>query len=503
MEKFPVSFDNFYRIVEENIDNPALNVNLEEYRKTFPVVKINREKFLSELYKSFNSKENLFYNSIKNIIERPEFEVIPLEDFFEKINIIFGKMVKKIRNILEEDKEAIIHLLYDEFGKSNFWLSLLFAKYVKDNNLYEEFKENLHFIDSEKNLEVCADKNNHVIFLDDCSYSGTQLRSNISGFNEEYIKGTYLFIPYISSYALKILSENFLKLEIYYEKELLSFLKNRELLKAILENTLLIFDEKCDYITNTLNYLSIVGFKTIPSMIELKNADGMSAFQALFNYIRTPDRFKEKLILYKIKKDKIDEIIEGINKTYESNIDENFFSKIYDFKMNKHKDLFDNYFEKIQENVTFEQNDIYLNKTIGLLDNCYQEEYLKIIRNNTEIKIAIDYLNEVLCFSAFYRKIPFRISKELKKIFEKSVTSYTNNIIFTKGEKHPIFPKNIIFEKEFANRVWDDCKQEILKTIRNTKSPRVPGMEGLGGYNWEDMDAETFRELLIKQIEKL
>ena len=64
-------------------------------------------------------------------------------------------------------------------------------------------------------------------------------------------------------------------------------------------------------------------------MIELKNADGMSAFQALFNYIRTPDRFKEKLILYKIKKDKIDEIIEGIDKTYESNIDENFFSKIY------------------------------------------------------------------------------------------------------------------------------------------------------------------------------
>ena len=448
MEKFPVSFDNFYKIVEENRDNPSLDINLEEYRKTYPVVRINREKFLSELFHSFNDKENLFYDSIRNIIMRPEFEIIPLEDFFEKINIIFEKMVIKIKVILKNDKEAVIHLLYDEFGKSNFWLCLLFAKYVKDNNLYEEFKENLDFIDSDKNLEVCADKNNHIIFLDDCSYSGTQLDFNITGYDKEYIKGTYLFIPYISSYALKLLSKKFFKLEINYQQILLSFLKNTELLKAILENIVLIFDEKCNYITNTLNYLSIVGFKTIPSMIELKNADGMSAFQSLFNYIRTPNRFNEKLILYKIKKDKIDEINKDIDKTYESNIDENFLNIMYDFKIENHSDLFDKYFEKIEENVTFEQNDLYLNKTIGLLDNCYQEKYLKIITDNTEVTMAIDYLNEFLCFSAFYRKSPFRISKELKKIFEKSVTNRMNISIFTKGEKSPYYPNNIIFEKD-------------------------------------------------------
>ena len=50
---------------------------------------------------------------------------------------------------------------------------------------------------------------------------------------------------------------------------------------------------------------------------------------------------------------------------------------------------------------------------------------------------------------------------------------------------------------------WRACKKEILKAIKNTKAPKVPGMEGLGGYSWEDMGAETFRQILIEKIEKL
>ena len=56
---------------------------------------------------------------------------------------------------------------------------------------------------------------------------------------------------------------------------------------------------------------------------------------------------------------------------------------------------------------------------------------------------------------------------------------------------------------EIAAVTWESCKSEVLTILKNTKSPKVPGMEGLGGYHWEEMDAETFREILIKEIQKL
>ena len=54
-----------------------------------------------------------------------------------------------------------------------------------------------------------------------------------------------------------------------------------------------------------------------------------------------------------------------------------------------------------------------------------------------------------------------------------------------------------------SEAAWSGCKHEILKVIKNTKAPKVPGMEGLGGCSWEDMDAETFRGILIEKIKKL
>lgn len=53
------------------------------------------------------------------------------------------------------------------------------------------------------------------------------------------------------------------------------------------------------------------------------------------------------------------------------------------------------------------------------------------------------------------------------------------------------------------NEAHSVSKEEILNILRETEAPKVPGMEGLGGYSWDDMDAETFRGLLIKKIEKL
>lgn len=50
---------------------------------------------------------------------------------------------------------------------------------------------------------------------------------------------------------------------------------------------------------------------------------------------------------------------------------------------------------------------------------------------------------------------------------------------------------------------WEACKQEIIKILQNTKVPKVAGREGLGGCEWDDMDADKFRDLLVEKIETL
>lgn len=69
---------------------------------------------------------------------------------------------------------------------------------------------------------------------------------------------------------------------------------------------------------------------------------------------------------------------------------------------------------------------------------------------------------------------------------------------FYRHEQHPHNNPKIM-----ANLGWDACKIQVLKIIQNTKISKVPGIEGLGGYHWEDMDAETFKQELIKEINKL
>lgn len=49
---------------------------------------------------------------------------------------------------------------------------------------------------------------------------------------------------------------------------------------------------------------------------------------------------------------------------------------------------------------------------------------------------------------------------------------------------------------------WAACKEEVLKII-NKKISKVRGMEGLGGYSWEEMDAEEFRSKIKDKIKKL
>ena len=441
MTETPISFNDFYRIVEDNKDNITLTVNLKEYRKTYPPVSLNKKKFLDELFLSFNNKENVFYNAVKNIINREEFRIISLEEFFDKIFILFKDIVIKINSIINLDNSANIHFYFDELGKSNFWLCLLFSKYIKDENLYDQINDKIYFIDSNDILENWNNKNNYVIFLDDCSYSGRQLTSNIKNFTgKNYVKGNYLFLPYISSVALKKLQNEISTLEINYKEQITSIKHNKELLKVILENNLLILDENDTVINNFMEYLSLISELTLPVLLEIKNADALSVCQFLFNYIYTPSMFPKKLKIYKIKQTIIESLVNTISDDTINN-NNNYFSKIsklklslFDENYDNEKKLFETYFEIFQLEVSFDQNKNYTQKTIGLLNNCYQQKYIDIIRNNTEMKFATDYPNDILCFSAFYRKNVFNISTTVAEILKKNVTNEVNKII-ANGEK--------------------------------------------------------------------
>jgi hypothetical protein len=57
-------------------------------------------------------------------------------------------------------------------------------------------------------------------------------------------------------------------------------------------------------------------------------------------------------------------------------------------------------------------------------------------------------------------------------------------------------------ESHKAFNAWEACKQRVLK-ILDQKIPKIPGQEGLGGYHWEEMSAEEFRDILREKLKKL
>ena len=164
-----------------------------------------------------NTKLNNLLNFYKRL-----FRFIKYEDFYKGMVPIFLKL-----EIFILDKKKVSFFI-DELDKSNCWLVFLFIIYLFENNkltVLEIMKNNCKFIKSMNvsipNTMDDLDKNNNyeikdhtIIFLDDCSYTGRQMKKNIEMFRDHNYD-IICFLPYYTSVA-DLNLQNISELTIHY-----------------------------------------------------------------------------------------------------------------------------------------------------------------------------------------------------------------------------------------------------------------------------------------------
>jgi len=169
--------------------------------------KLNKEKIIFKSLKDHSV-------DIKKVDEYinycpPEFEKLiryittkvvytSLDNFLIKLYECYDDLLK----IIIDSKINYILEIMSDVTKSNFWLALLFFKYIEERNYTYIFDKILISI-----CNLCVYQTNKYdttnykfIYIDDCSYTGGQLRGHIR-------QDSIVVVPYISETALEKISE--------------------------------------------------------------------------------------------------------------------------------------------------------------------------------------------------------------------------------------------------------------------------------------------------------
>ena len=439
--KQAISFANFYKLVELNKDNYCMTYELSDKINNRKKIVYNKDDYLLNLKNSFIDKDNFLYESIKKILDYKGFGIIPIEDFFIKLNTTFELILNKISNIFETSEQELkeIYIHYHEINKSNFWLSLLLCKYLNDKNLKDNIKNNIYFIDGvdliKNRDEKINQKKNFIFFIDDCSYSGTQLNGIIQTYYKLYsIENINVYTIYISKFAYNKLINLYKdkddkknKFFISSNKILDDISNNKELYDLLIDNSY-VFVEKINgediVLIDIIQYLGFSSTNIIPILLEIKSADKLSSLQYFYNYIKPPNlkiKNLNNVSIYKLNKDKFYIIINNKVKI----IPHYFKNNEIGTKFNNHNneyELFNN--DLINKNIqTTESNkNIQTKHLYGLLNFCYNPKYYKCL----DKKIEFDYKNDELCYSAFYRKEKFIFNEYIITFLKKNCVKNEN-----------------------------------------------------------------------------
>jgi len=149
---------------------------------------------------------------IKDFILSLNLEMISLEKFYETMEKQFDVFIEKDK----ENKKKYL-LLLPQIGKSNFWVSLLFIKYLLEKDYYSEIKDRLIIVKKySKKIYIENDQQQHLLngkyvflILDDASYSGSQFKNIIN--NNQYLLNyceSIQIISWISQRAIDNIKKN-------------------------------------------------------------------------------------------------------------------------------------------------------------------------------------------------------------------------------------------------------------------------------------------------------
>lgn len=122
---------------------------------------------------------------------------ISFETFITKLNLCIADLLKSI-NLNRPIFIFIDHLYTDYKYKSNYWLYTYIINYIKSKTSINQI---ITVINNLENSDL--QNNDSIIFIDDCLYTGTQMRQTIINlFNIRRLHFTFwLLAPYISLYA--------------------------------------------------------------------------------------------------------------------------------------------------------------------------------------------------------------------------------------------------------------------------------------------------------------
>lgn len=165
---------------------------------------------------------------VEKIIDNTTY--ISFKEFKKTLFKTFKRFIKDMNE--KKIKSIYVYKTKNFYNKSNYWIYKLLLNYIKKHNY--KFK----FILVSKNTIKKLKPNDTIIITDDCSYSGSQIQTNIirnlgKNKKQKTFLNIYIICPYMSSLAVKAITypedqkELNYKIKIGYHKKLDNYLSSK------------------------------------------------------------------------------------------------------------------------------------------------------------------------------------------------------------------------------------------------------------------------------------
>lgn len=251
------SMNEYYKTIDMTLllqlidDNPWID-NLE---------KIERKELNFDEYISISGVSDK--NILKSFFESLDLSFIKLEKFLLEI-------YKQFDNIIKNDNPNKNYLIFTtSIKKSNFWILLLFLKYIRKNielisriTVVKKFYKDIEYDNYDKNKKYT------LLIFDDGSYSGSQLK-NILKNNNELIKNSneIFIICWISEEAINKVKELILEIPIYFPEPLIKNIGLSQKKNVLDGKNLFSFYGLTSKLKNIIFEHKMADFKSIPTMM--------------------------------------------------------------------------------------------------------------------------------------------------------------------------------------------------------------------------------------------
>lgn len=214
--------------IQFNIKKPSFD-NSSAFKKlltnTFDKYPLNHSLNKEAVNKFIQASDLDVRDICKKIIDNTTH--ISFEFFLIKLNSCINELLK----IINPDRPIFVYTNYNietYMNKSNYWIFLYFNNYIK---LKTSNRIEIIIITSSQDINLRDD--DFIIFIDDCIYSGAQIKETISKFeNLNYLQlNLFILIPFVSRKGLDILQNTFNSIDNLKEYCNLIFCQNSIIIK--------------------------------------------------------------------------------------------------------------------------------------------------------------------------------------------------------------------------------------------------------------------------------